>query len=228
MADTLKDFDKFIAAVKVDDVSGCWVWQKWKDKDGYGMFRKQNSGAERAHRWAWQHYRGEIPAANEWGGTLHVLHRCDNPSCVNPDHLYLGTNKDNVRDKMLRGRHFVVSGERHPDAKITEQDVLAIRASDKPYATLASEYGVAESTIGSIKQRKSWRHLLRQDDDTGLNKGKNRGRRGKQHYNATLSEGDVRAIRSSTERGAVLARYYKVSQQTITDIRMRRSWRHIE
>lgn len=76
---------------------GCWEWTGTKDKHGYGRVRVDQRKA-RAHRVAWEAFKGEIPAG------LHVLHRCDNPGCVNPEHLFLGTHGDNMRDREAKGR----------------------------------------------------------------------------------------------------------------------------
>lgn len=79
--------------------SSCWAWTRYTDKDGYGVvYRRHKDNNERAHRVAWELTFGEIPCG------LLVLHSCDNPQCCNPNHLFLGTTLDNVRDKMAKGR----------------------------------------------------------------------------------------------------------------------------
>lgn len=79
--------------------SACWTWIGGKDNHNYGVFQVAVGDIDRAHRAAWRLFRGEIPDG------LWVLHKCDSPSCVNPDHLFIGTNADNVADKMRKGRH---------------------------------------------------------------------------------------------------------------------------
>lgn len=112
---------------------GCWLWIGEIAAKGYGRIWKHSGlRSRRAHRAAWLLYRGQIPDG------LHVLHRCDTRLCVNPEHLFLGTNLDNVLDAMSKGR--IV-------ASFTPGDVLAIRASTAPTAMLASLYGCAESTV---------------------------------------------------------------------------------
>jgi hypothetical protein len=129
--------------------SGCWIWIAAKDKDGYGGIQVRGE-KERAHRVAWNLYRGEIPDG------LVVCHRCDNPSCVNPAHLFLGTISDNNADKVAKGRH--PRCETHGMAKLSTEEVEAIRAAKGVLQKdLAREYGVSKSLIGAIRQGIAWR-----------------------------------------------------------------------
>ena len=84
---------------KVDKSDGCWMWTGARNRQGYGQLRTGHRGLlEMAHRLAWEFYRGPVPPG------MHVLHRCDNPPCVNPDHLWLGTPKSNALDRQAKGR----------------------------------------------------------------------------------------------------------------------------
>jgi hypothetical protein len=108
-----------------------------------------------AHRMMWRVTYGDIPPG------VHVLHRCDNPSCVNPAHLFLGDAQANVDDKMRKGRHRYghVTGETHGMAKLTEEQVREILASDVPGKRLAKQYGVSDTTIYDIRKRRIWSHI---------------------------------------------------------------------
>jgi hypothetical protein len=107
-----------------------------------------------AHQVSYEAYNGVIPKG------LVVRHTCDNPLCINPDHLILGTQAQNVADREARGRRKDINGEMIGTAKLTAEKVLEIRASKLSYAQLAEAYNVDKSTIALIKTGKSWKHLL--------------------------------------------------------------------
>lgn len=133
---------------------GCWDWTSTKDVHGYGRLMIKAKPVL-AHRISWEVNCGPIPEG------LHVLHRCDNPSCSNPEHLFLGTHQENVDDKMRKGRHRfgVHHGEAHGRAKLTADDVRQIRSRDDTTAALAREYSVAEATMWAIRNNRTWRHI---------------------------------------------------------------------
>ncbi len=151
---------------KTRDEDGCKVWTGARYRDGYGQVHLQSKPHKcaKAHRVAWQLANGPIPDG------LHVLHRCDNPPCINPEHLFLGTQQDNNRDRDAKGR--VASGSRsgarrHPAAfrrprKLTDGDVVAMRqryAEGERLADLSRAYGVAISHVFNVVNRKVWRHV---------------------------------------------------------------------
>lgn len=133
--------------------SGCWLWTASCYPNGYGVFNSPRGNY--AHRNSWVFYRGGIPNG------MQVLHRCDNPICVNPDHLFLGTQADNIRDMDKKGRRARVGpqGERAPSAKLTEDQVRAIRSDERSRNVVAVEYGVRKSAIYKIRRRATWRHV---------------------------------------------------------------------
>jgi hypothetical protein len=144
------------------DASGCWIWTASYNPSGYGQFNLDGKKPMLAHRAAWIIYRGAIPACESSGyGTHHICHKCDNPKCVNPDHLFLGTNQENMDDKMQKGRHVygVSLGEKHGNAKLTEEIVRAIRVSDETDAQLSKRYGISRSSIYAARRRQTWKHV---------------------------------------------------------------------
>jgi HNH endonuclease len=137
----------------------CWVWTAGiNDKrGGYGMFALRKGVIRRSHRIAWELANNEPVPDGLW-----VLHRCDNPPCCNPAHLFLGTPKENTADMATKGRDgFPGPGSAHPSARLTEADVLAIRASRLAGVTgaeLGRRYGVHRSTIYHLCSDR-WTHV---------------------------------------------------------------------
>ena len=142
----------FIEKVTPEPNSGCWLWLGNYNRDGYGMMCVAGKTVS-AHRISWQLFKGES------AGPLLVCHRCDNPSCVNPDHLFLGTASDNQQDSIRKGRFIIRRGDAHLMAKLSSNDVLAIREDGRPFAVIAKEYSVSKSNISCIKNGRTWVHL---------------------------------------------------------------------
>jgi hypothetical protein len=136
---------------KVDKTSKCWIWTAAKDKDGYGYF-KLDGHTRKAHRVSYEDTYGHIPDG------LNVLHSCDNPPCVRPDHLFSGTLLENNDDRNAKGR--TAAGERNGQAKLTWQKVIEIRkqyqAGIKKYRLLAAQFGVSCRTIAHIVKKDEW------------------------------------------------------------------------
>lgn len=130
----------------------CVEWAKARGRQGYGV-AWQNGKKISAHRFAWIKANGPIPTG------MCVLHRCDNPSCVNPEHLFLGTRGQNNADRAAKKRNADISGEKHPMAKFTEKQVCSIREDSRSQRAIAAEYGVTQSCISNIKRRRSWAHI---------------------------------------------------------------------
>lgn len=146
--------ERFLAKVCPESASGCWLWRGQLRADGYGMVRFERK-VYLAHRLAWKLFHGEIAPG------LVVCHKCDVRACVNPEHLFLGTMMDNVRDMMEKGRS--TYGEKHRSAKLTTEQVRRIKTmlaeGFMRVSDIAREYGVTHATIGCIARGTSWRHV---------------------------------------------------------------------
>ena len=143
---------------KVRKTDGCWLWLA-STVHGYGQLRIDSHRMEKAHHVSWELHYG--PIAN----SLWILHSCDNPACVRPDHLFLGGPADNSRDMVNKGRSLI--GLRNHKAKLTEVGVESIRTRHShDYGTrlaLAREFGVSPVTISSIVAGRTWKHLYHRD-----------------------------------------------------------------
>lgn len=134
---------------------GCVLWSRALSRDGYGNYKITNQ-REIAHRLSYKVFKGSIPIGDC------VLHRCDNPACINPDHLFLGTRDINNKDRMMKGRSAL--GEQSGRAKLTEKQVQQIYAlyHTRKYTTiqLGKRFGVSTHQISMIGLKQTWRHLL--------------------------------------------------------------------
>lgn len=153
--------------IAIDD-NCCWNWQGAKNKAGYGTLTV-NKKTVFAHRYSYQYHVGEIPEK------LFVCHKCDNPSCINPEHLFLGDNYINILDASIKNRlasgkkngahthkEKVRKGSQIGTAKLTENQVIEIRQAYKkiPQKTLAAMYGVSRGTIQNIHEGRNWTHVV--------------------------------------------------------------------
>jgi len=153
---------------KVQKTDSCWMWTASKRYKGYGAFIWKDKDGRiiqgRAHRFSWTIHKGDIPEG------IFVLHHCDQPACVNPEHLFLGTNQDNVNDKMKKGRHVKAEtygpgkykrGKDHHRTKLTSDTILRIR-NDYPslsFSRIAKKYSISISHAYAIVKRKAWKHV---------------------------------------------------------------------
>lgn len=142
---------RFASKIAPEPNSGCWLWTGSHDDKGYGRIALTRGRPISAHRASWMIHFGEIPRG------LVVCHKCDVRSCVNPDHLFLGTNKDNSQDAVRKGR--MAFGARQGGAKLTDEIVRKIRLSIEGPAALAKQYGVSHATIIRARRGDCWRHL---------------------------------------------------------------------
>jgi len=160
---TLSYKDRIKYNSKINEKTDCWEWQTGKSSDGYGQFWYKNEN-ERSHRASYREFVGKIPKG------LCVCHTCDNRVCVNPDHLFLGTNRDNMDDKVAKGRQ--TRGEKAGRSKLTRKDVVKIKLSFKKFKLftkesfssqcnkIAKKFNVSGKLIRNIYKNKVWKHVL--------------------------------------------------------------------
>lgn len=147
--------------------NSCWVWKNGKTTAGYGMFMlSKKEGGVYAHRFSYELFNGPIKKGH------YICHRCDVPSCVNPKHLFSGTQKDNMRDALKKGRYsfgkihaskcIPPKGEKNGQAKLTENIVREIRKYHSnmiTYREIAKKFSICQTTAFNIVKRKSWKHI---------------------------------------------------------------------
>ena len=131
---------------------GCWEWTSYRHNQGYGLFKIKKT-SYKAHRVSYEMEYGPIPNG------MCVCHKCDNPPCVNPKHLFLGTQKDNMQDAANKGRLGKSKGSKNGWSKLTEKQVVAIRKDTRLHREIAKDYNVTRSVISGIKRRYSWKHV---------------------------------------------------------------------
>jgi hypothetical protein len=140
---------------KVCKTDGCWTWTASTNRYGYGKIGSggRYGGWVQAHRLSFEMAFGRIPAG------MCVLHRCDNPPCVRPDHLFLGSPADNIHDMIAKGRRPMrrVAGERNGRARLTAQIVHEIRDSDVPARELAQRFGVTPAAVRHVRTGRNWK-----------------------------------------------------------------------
>lgn len=135
--------------------SGCWLWLGHIEQGGYGKARFRRR-AYRAHRLSWEAFHGPIQDG------LFVCHRCDNPACVNPDHLWLGTHEENMQDMRDKGRAPFGTdqrGESNPFCRLTEEIVRKVRAASGTCPEIAIRFGLNKWTVHDVRARRTWRHI---------------------------------------------------------------------
>lgn len=143
---------------KVLESEGCWIWAGSKYRNGYGRVGagRKGQGHLLAHRVSWTLHFGPIPSG------LCVCHHCDNPPCVRPDHLFLGSVRDNAADRDAKGRWHTTVGEARTTAKLSDDRVRELRRrrdDGQTMQNLATEFGVSYSTVNAIVHRRKWAHV---------------------------------------------------------------------
>jgi len=150
--------DRLIKKIKININTGCWDFTGSKDLKGYGKLWDGNT-MRSAHRISFIEYKGSIPDG------LFVLHKCDNPGCINPDHLFLGTHNENMEDMRKKGRSCTekrLCGSRNFNSKLSENDIPKIKKrllNGESCKKIAESYSVDRTTISFIKNGTTWKHL---------------------------------------------------------------------
>ena len=204
--------ERFAQRFEIDKTSGCWNWTGKANKQGYGVIAGVLNGKRYApvgqqllaHRVSWMIFKGEIPSSELTHGTV-VMHICDNPRCVNPAHLTLGTQADNVRDMVKKGRKVsgTPSGVAHWLSSFKDQaDIDLICATVGKTKELAEKYGVDVCTIKRIRRRNG---VVTLDADKYVSK--------------PLSKEAIEHIRSTKPGTRGLGKLYGVGKTTISNIR---------
>lgn len=130
--------------------SGCWEWRAGRMANGYGQFSFEGR-SRLAHRAAYKIFVGPLDDEKD------VMHSCDNPGCVNPAHLSLGTRAENMQDCKAKGRN--TPGEKHGRAKLTETQAQAIKAASGTQKEIGAQFGVSQTAVWEIKTGRKWPHL---------------------------------------------------------------------
>ncbi len=212
--------DRFWGKVKIGSPDECWPYQGAPSPRGYMQFAV-NGRQWRAHRIAWILERGHIPDGH------FVCHKCDNPPCCNPNHLFTGTVQDNHADMMAKGRH--PKGAAWKRSNLTDAIVLEIRKRYHPgkttYEMLAREFGVSNVDVGLIVRGKIWKHLPVEERKPRVRpKGEQIGR-------AVLTEAIVKEIKrrlANGEKQSSIARIMLLNKHTVGHVARRRCWKHVQ
>lgn len=232
--------ERFIKKVFKSE-NGCWLWQAAINKRGYGIV-KIDGRSLLAHRASWEIHNGSIPDG------LFLCHKCDVRDCVNPGHLFLGTNQDNVTDKENKGRGNQAKGERSPNSKLHRLQVMAIRyrreVLGETVESLGKTYGIAHANISQVCLYRVWKHLRIPgifewwnpviDSEAFAPEKRERSApaisfkmNGSANHQSKLNEQSVASIRdriANGEKQVHLAVEYGVSKTTINQIIKRRVW----
>lgn len=221
---------KFMQNVKINESTGCWDWQGYISKYGYGYVGRANQPNIQAHRLSYQLFKGEIPEGK------FACHTCDRRCCVAPHHLWVGSNSDNMIDATKKKRLPTIfkNGEKHSRTKLDNAIVRKIKEDFVKGLSsweIAEKYIIALSTIRHIAQKKSWNSVIVDGFDENLVRSmKRRSQQGSANHCSKITEEIVKDIRKMKEKGirmSIIAETYKISKSLVSLIIRRERWSHI-
>lgn len=207
---------RFFSKVDKGGDGGCWNWTAALNNKGYGVFAWNRERL--AHRAAYVLLVGDIPAG------MVLRHGCDNPRCVNPAHLEAGTQLENMKDAVHRGR--TCRGDEHA-TKLNETKVREILVSTDPAPVLSKRYGVSVDYISMIQRGVRWAHVKVDNLPLRIQQRREFGRRGEGHHTTTLTATDVLAILTDNRTNQALADAYGTSTTTVSNIKNGKTWQHV-
>lgn len=210
---------------KVNKTDSCWLWTGAKTTDGYGCFGNGRLGSKRAHRFSWEIDRETIPP------NMELCHTCDNPSCVNPEHLFIGTHTDNMRDAARKKKFPLRYGTDHPRGKWSDEQVksmVQLYNSGTPIKEICSLFGICRSSLGNILYRSAREHAL---DGIRVSKKKRTPyRKGEHNSRSRFKTDQILKIRNLYESGSSpkeIKSIFNLPEGTFWSIVCRSTWKHI-
>lgn len=224
--------DRFWTKVDKSSPNGCWEWTATKNNKGYGCFSARQIIPGRktkalAHRLSYAYFKGPIPPGQN------ILHSCDNPACVNPDHLRAGSQSENISESVAKGRKPLanIRGEQIGTSRLTAEKVFSIREkylAGVPRAQIASEADISEVTIKRVVSGRSWQHLIGLRGQTIERLNAEKAKREK--AGSVLTAEHIPYIRAEIATGRSnqdIADELGVHRRTIADIRNGITWRDV-
>lgn len=214
---------------KITKTESCWLWNGVILKHGYGQFSKGQK-RDSAHRFSYKIHKGEIPKG------MVICHKCDNPRCVNPEHLFLGTYKDNTQDMINKNRQRHLKGEEAVSAKLNWEKVNEIRKRYKneiiTMQELANQFNVSLIVISKLLHNKTWideKYSI--PEDFAISR-KRKSVSGSKNTFSKLTEEDVKEIRNLYIKDGIsyskLGEKYNVHKDTIANIIKMKTWKHVK
>ena len=215
--------ERFFDFVFPEPNSGCWLWVGGLAGNGYGRFSIGNRKTVPAHRFSYELVHGPIPVS------LNACHKCDVRCCVNPEHIFPGTQCENMADMVQKGRDNPRRGEENGQVRLTEAQIAAIRTDPRRLKIIGADYGIDKSRVWHIKRGHHWKHsqfAVPTEADRRKN-GYAFQCKGEAHHKAKLTATDVLNIRKDMRPSAKIAVEYGVAKPTILRIKNGKGWRHI-